>query len=160
MTKFAQLSLALLSLGCLSLPACMTCGAVGGIEGLRLDVSIAGTLPPGAYTTFIRADNQELVLDEIIQADGAVVATPIADVLVDGKHLYATSTVFPRSGTITVGFREGGGPANVYVELRRGTTVFSGQRFAPSYAPAYPNGDSCPPEVEQATDTLVVVVAP
>ncbi len=159
MKKLRRITVALLLASCPLLPACVAdgvvCGAVGGIEGLRVAVSISGGLPSGAYTTVIHADGQELVIDELLQADGSVSAQPIPDVVVQGKHLYADSTLFARSGEIVVGYREGGGPATLDIEIRRGATVLAAQSYTPTYAAAYPNGEGCPPEVEQANGTLV-----
>jgi hypothetical protein len=151
----------LVAAGCLLAPACattpMVCTLAGGTEGLIVNVEVTGgALPPDAYAVVARAAGAELRLDEVLLAAGAATTTEPADIVAEGKHLFLDGAVFADSGRVVVGFREGGGPAMVAIEIWRGSALLGQASYAPSYQPFYPNGESCPPTVHQAHDSLSI----
>jgi len=140
-----------------TLPACHECTLIGGDDGLIVDVTVTGSsLPPDRYTIVARVAGAELEASNVIAADGSVSGAPAGDVVVEGKHLFLQGSLFATAGTIVVGFREGGGPSAVELEVRRGSAVLAHGSFTPAYARVTPNGDSCPPALEQAHETLTL----
>ena len=149
-----------IAVGCLLLPACThVCTLVGGENGLIIDVEvIGGKLPAGGYTIVARVQDVELRLDETLsEVGGVMVPTRPPDAVVDGKHLFLAGAVAAQLGRITVGFREGPGPADATIEVWRGAAMIGQETYAPTYTEYRPNGDDCPPELQQARDKLVLV---
>jgi hypothetical protein len=151
--------LLLAAAGCLLAPACTptVCTLIGGRDGLDVDVEVTGgTLPLDAYAVVARDAGAEIRLDEVLLAAGGATATEPADVAVEGKHLFLEGAVFAAGGHVMVGFREGGGPAMVAIAIWRGSALLGQASYAPSYQPFYPNGESCPPTLHQAHDSLSI----
>lgn len=152
--------LLVIAASCLLLPACsFTCTLVGGEDGLMVEVEVTGgRLPAGDYTIVARAEGAEFRVDETLgEGGGEGAPTGTIEVVVDGKHLFLKARLFDQSGWITMGFREGGGPADVTIEVWRGTAMLAQETYAPRYTEFRPNGDHCPPELEQARAKLVLV---
>ena len=145
---------------CLLLPACsFTCTLIDGQDGLMVDVEVTGgTLPPSDYTIVARIEGAEIRVDETLgEGGGEMSPTGTIAVVVDGKHLFLKARLFDQSGWITIGFREGGGPDAVTIEVWRGTAMLAQETYAPKYTEFRPNGDHCPPELQQARAKLVLV---
>lgn len=151
--------LLLLAAGSLLAPACsFSCTLIGGQDGLIVEVEVTGgKLPPGDYAIIARVDGVELRIDEMLDASGGAATTSgVPEAVLDGKHLFLDGVVFGESGSFMVGFREGGGPAEVTIEVWRGDTMLGQASYAPRYSEYRPNGDHCPPELEQARDKIVL----
>jgi hypothetical protein len=150
-------SLVLVAASCPLVSACtFGCTLVGGRDGLIVDVQVTGgTLPPGAYTIIARVEDVELRLEETLSG-GSATLSESPEVVVDGKHLVLEGVVFSEGGTIQVGFIDRGGPAEVTIEVWRGTVMLAQETYAPKYTEFRPNGDHCPPELAQARGSLVV----
>ncbi len=151
-------ALALVAAGALVVPAC-GCTAVLPIEGLIVEVTVTGgPLPAGDYAIIAQVDGVKIRVDETLNADGSVSAWPADDVIVDGKTLHLDAAVFATWGTITISYREGGGPPMVSIEILRGTDVVAEEAYAPTYAEFQPNGNDlvCGPGAQQAHGTLSI----
>lgn len=155
-TPFRALVLAVAS--CVLLPAC-ACTFVGGNDGLFVDVEVTGgTLPGGVYTYIARVGGVEARMQSMLDPSGsAVTGLGGQGAVVDGKTLYVGGTVFSTWGTIEVGFREGGGPETVTLEVLRDGAMIAQATYTPRYQEVHPNGDHCPPSLEQARESLEIV---
>lgn len=150
-------TLAVIIAGSCVLPSCLGCTAIGADDGLFVQVGVThGPLPPDHYAIDVAADGKILTIDEQLSADGSAAAIDPPDVDVGGKHLYATGVLFPNEGSITVGYREEAGPAQVVITIRRGATALVRHTYAPSYSAYRPNGVGCAPRVFQAHDTIAI----
>jgi hypothetical protein len=146
---------------CGLLPACtLACTAADAYEGLILEVEVTGgRLPAGNYTIVARVDGVEIRLDETLNEDGGSASIAgIPEAVVDDHRVFVDGVVFAQSGLIAVGFRDGGGPAEVTVEVWRGATMLVQQTYTPRYMEYRPNGPSCSPVVDQARDRLVLKI--
>src|SRR5262249_51447970 len=144
--------------GCLTSPLGKNfCTQADAPDGLIVDVSVTGgALPPDAYTIVAQAEGAEIRDDnEIIDAGSSQTSQP-ADVVVQGKHVYLEAARCAGRGTITVGYREGAGPATITLEVRRGATVLAHQSYTPTYSEFMPNGPDCEPTVLQAHGTMTI----
>jgi hypothetical protein len=152
-------TLFLLAAGSVLAPSCaFTCTLIGGQDGLIVEVEVTGgTLPAGDYAIIARVDGVELRIDETLDATGGgVTASGTPEAVVDGKRLFLDGAVFGQSGSLMVGFREGRGPAEVTIEVWRGDTMLGQETYTPRYTEYRPNGAHCPPELQQARDTIVL----
>src|SRR5262249_1843626 len=137
--------------------ACI-CTLIGGQGGLILDVEVTGgTLPAGDYAIVARVGAVEVRLDETLNQGGGAATTGVTPEAVgDGNRLFLQGVVFSQSGMITVGYREGRGPAEVTIEVWRGAVMLAQETYMPRYSESRPNGEHCPPALEQARDHLVI----
>src|ERR1041385_8327696 len=108
-----------------------TCTLIGGHDGLVLDVKVTGgALPAGDYAIVARVEGVNVRLEETLGPGGgaaSVAGTPEADV---GDHrLFLEGAVFAQSGMISVGFRDGGGPAEVTIEVWRGDAMLAQETY-------------------------------
>jgi hypothetical protein len=132
------------------------CTLADGIDGLRLDVTTTGALPPGPYTLVVRGDGNELRC--LLGGPGATTPPPCPiTTTIAGESWTLDASLSSSGGHIQVGILGAGGPAFVEVRLFRDTDLLGAQDYRPEYEPHYPNGPDCPPEVLTATDTFVVV---
>jgi hypothetical protein len=133
------------------------CGLVGAQDGFMLDVEVTGgPLPGGNYTIVARVDGVDVRLDETLSGGGVAEISGTPEAVVGEHRLFIDGVVFAQSGMITVGFRDGGGPGKVTIEVWRGDTMLVQQTYTPEYMEYRPNGTFCPPAVEQARDRLVL----
>jgi len=132
------------------------CTLVGSADGVIVDVQVAGgPLPSGDYTIIARADGAEARLEETILAAGAASTSP-QDGVVGDKHLFIEGAVTAERGWLQIGFREGRGPAEVALEVWRGSAMLGQETYTPRYTEVHPNGEHCPPELHQARVSFVV----
>jgi hypothetical protein len=146
----------------IALPACVPfgCGAVGAVQGLQVDLAPSGgTLPDDEYTLVARADGLEATIVEDFRADGGGSYSGPVDLADGGKTLHVDLALGSSGGYATISYREGGGPAQIEVELQRGSAVVAKQTFTPSYTIAYPNGEACGP-TSLAAEAQLTVTAP
>ena len=158
MTRARRLGVILLATSGIALPGCLTreCGAVEPLQGLDVEMTVAGgPLQPGAYTIVVDADTLEVTAESTLAADGSSSGHPVE--VVDGSmHLDVDAGVWATAGSARVGYREGGGPASITITVEEGGTVLGTQRYTPSYATTWVNGDGCPPPSIAAQDTLTL----
>lgn len=157
-----ELLLALLAAPVLASCTADACTLIYVADGLEVQVDPAGSLPPDVYTAIARADGHELSLDvRIVDAQSAGCAdgrSPCRLEVEAGAHtLVLDVTLGAAGGTLITSYADGGGPAQVELELRRGATVLVTRAYTPSYQTVEPNGRGCG-EVRRAEDVLAVPV--
>jgi hypothetical protein len=154
MSKLGSFPLVLLAAACVLVPACLGCTEIGGQDGVTIDVTVtSGQLAPGEYAIVAQVDGQEISVTSTIAADGSS-SSGIGEAIVGGKHAFVTGYLFATSGGITIGYREGGGPSTVTLEVRRGAHTLARGSYTPTYMHHYPNGEACGPDVLEAHETL------
>ena len=136
------------------------CSQVGADEGLTVYIDVNGVLPPDFYTTTVFADGQVRSTTSAIQlgdpgyghhADlAATSATP------DGKHLEVVAGLDNTSGSAEVWYDEGGGPAQVSIEISNSTGVIAHADFTPTYLLFEPNGPDCLPHAHVALASMTI----
>ena len=159
MTRARTPAVILLASSGIALPGCLPlgCGDVGGVNGLDVQLQFSGApLPDDDYTIVVRADGLEATIDVTYRADGSGSETGPSELVDGSKHLELSVALGPTYGLVDVGYLEGAGPAQVEIEMSRGTQVLADQTFTPSYVVSYPNGESCPGTSDTAQAQLTV----
>lgn len=132
------------------------CTLIGGEDGLYVSVMVTGgKLPLGDYTFVARVGDVEVTADGTMLSESAF-TDGAGEGIVEGKHLVLDGTLFGDFGRISVRFREGRGPTIVTLGIRHDGVTLGEQSYAPRYSAVYPNGEDCGPELQQATDSLVI----
>jgi hypothetical protein len=157
MSTPGRIAILLVAASCLPAGGCThACTDIGGADGLyvRIDVT-GGKLPPGDYTFVARIGKDEVTAFGTMLSEGAF-QNGASESIIDGKHLVLSGAVYGDSGGISVQFREGRGPTMVTLGVRYGGATLVEQSYSPTYAPVFPNGEDCGPELQQAQGSLVI----
>jgi hypothetical protein len=158
MTAPRRLALLLVASSGLFAQGCTTsiCTLIGGHDGFYVRVMVTGgRLPPGDYTFVARVGDVEITADGTILPEGSH-RHGSSEGSVEDKHLILDGSVSANAGAIWVWFREGRGPSMVELGIRHEGVTLGEQSYAPKYSTVYPNGEDCSPELQQATDSLVI----
>ena len=139
------------------------CPQAGADEGLSVWIDVAGVLPPDFYTISVFADGQVRSTTGAIQVGDpgyghhSVIASATSTTP-DGKHLEVLAGLDSTTGSAEVWYDEGGGPAQVSIEISNSTGVIAHADFTPTYRLFEPNGPDCPPHAHVALGSMTITL--
>jgi hypothetical protein len=139
--------------GPIPLPA--PCFQAGAEEGLYVQIIVTGRLVPDFYTITVDADGQApsvmFALQQGLGSAGFAEAVTAA-----GKHLQVEADLEASAGDAWIDYAEGGGPANLAIEIANSAGVFAHSDFTPSYQLDEPNGPQCLPHAHNASAAMII----